>query len=216
MADVNQLFGEFIKAHLAGSNPDPWEYVGRLEGDERTELEELIDAYYVDAPPRQWDAEAFRGSAAERIADSIDRSFRGQAGWWPAVLPRLRDKARLKRSEVVKRLAKALGVGDREQKVAGYYHEMEHGLLPSERVSKKVLDALAGIVGTTGDALRKAGRPLTPEISSQDAADAVFARTAHPQEEWTHTAGALAQEADAPAPADRTDWDEVDELFLGG
>jgi len=215
MADVDRLFTEFIEAHLAGSDPDPWQYVGRLEGDERTELEELIDAYYVGAPPRQWNAEAFRGSAAERITDAIDRSFRGQAGWWPALLPRLRDRARLKRSEVVGRLADALGVSDREAKVAGYYHEMEHGLLPSERVSPKVLDALASIVGTTSEALRTAGRPLTPEISSQDAADAVFARTAHPQEEY-HLAQLDVTAADEAPAARPSDWDEVDELFLGG
>src|SRR5688500_8609042 len=95
MADPDRLFDEFIEADLSGSNPDPWEYVGRLEGVEREELEELIDAYYVDAPLREWDAGAFRGSATERMADAIDRSFRGQAGWWPALLPRLRDKAKL-------------------------------------------------------------------------------------------------------------------------
>ena len=47
------------------------------------------------------------------------------------MLPRLRDRAGLKRSTLVERLAAALGVSDRQDKVAGYYHEMEQGLLPA-------------------------------------------------------------------------------------
>ena len=213
MADVRRLLAEFVEAHLGGRDPDPWEYIGRLEGGEREELEALIDAYYMDAPPRPWDAEAFGGSEAERVVDAIDRSFRGRAGRWPAVLPRLRNRARLKRSELVARLTEALGVGDREEKVGGYYHQMEQGLLPSSGVSKRVLDALAQILGVSADLLRNAGRPLTTDAG--DADDAVFARTARPTPEWQ-----LEHAEAAPAPgaaAERdAEWDEVDELFRGG
>src|ERR687895_645546 len=71
------------------------------------ELEQLFTEF-VGAPPRTWDAAAYKGSSAERIADALDRSFRGQAGLWPAVLPRLRDRARLTRGALVERLAEAL------------------------------------------------------------------------------------------------------------
>ncbi len=133
MAELEGLFTEFVGRHLAGEDPDPWAYVDQLSGDERSELEELIDAYFVGAPPRNWDAGAYRGSGAERIAEALDRSFRGAAGLWPAVLPRLRDRAQIARGALVQRLADALGVGDRREKVAAYYHEMEQGLLPSTR-----------------------------------------------------------------------------------
>src|SRR2546423_1699285 len=93
MAELNSLFTEFVERHLAGENPDPWSYINQLESEERAELEELIDAYFVGAPPQSWNADAYTGSSAERIADALDRSFRGQAGLWPAVLPRLRDRA---------------------------------------------------------------------------------------------------------------------------
>ncbi len=106
MPELDQLFTEFVERHLAGEEPDPWSYVDQLSGDEREELEELIDAYFVGAPPRSWDAAAYRGSSAERIADALDRSFRGQAGLWPAVLPRLRDRARLTRGALVRTLSR--------------------------------------------------------------------------------------------------------------
>ncbi|MGH2823468.1 MAG: hypothetical protein ACRDLY_10690, partial [Thermoleophilaceae bacterium] len=149
MADVERLFAEFVEAHLRGGDPDPWEYIGGLEGDDRRELEELIDAYYVDAPPRPWDSDAFSGSRAEQLTEMIDRSFRGQSGFWPALLPRLRDRARLKRSELVARLAERLGVPDREDKVASYYHQLEQGLLPSAGVANRALDGLAEILGVS-------------------------------------------------------------------
>ena len=107
MPELDRLFTEFVERHLAGEDPDPWSYIDQLSGDEREELEELIDAYFVGAPPRSWDAAAYRGSSAERIADALDRSFRGQAGLWPAVLPRLRDRARLTRGALVERLAES-------------------------------------------------------------------------------------------------------------
>src|SRR5918996_1230914 len=131
VADLARVFADFVAAHLAGDEPDPWEHVGRVDEADREELEELIDAYYVDAPLRPWDPEAFKGSESERLVDAIDRSFRGRAGLWPAVLPRLRDPARLRRGELVARLAEGLGVADREQKGGAYYHQMEQGLLPS-------------------------------------------------------------------------------------
>ena len=61
MAEVERLFAEFVEAHLGGRDPDPSEYIGRVGEGDRRELEDLIDAYYVDAPPRPWDA-AFQGS----------------------------------------------------------------------------------------------------------------------------------------------------------
>jgi hypothetical protein len=214
VADLARVFAEFVEAHLGGKRPDPWEYIGRLEGSEREELEELIDAYYVDAPPRRWDPEAFKDSESERLVDAIDRSFRGRAGLWPAVLPRLRDRARLRRSDLVARLAEALGVADREEKVGAYYHQMEQGLLPAAGVSERVLDGLARILGVTAEALRGAGRTLTPEVG--EAEDAVFARTTFPTPDL-----ALEHAEEAPPPgvagAEReAERDEVDELFTGG
>ena len=64
----------------------------------------------------------------------------------------------MRRAELVSRLAAELGAGDREAKVAGYYHAMEQGTLPAAGVSDRVLEALGRIVGESAAALRAAGR----------------------------------------------------------
>jgi hypothetical protein len=133
----------------------------------------------------------------------------GRSGWWPALLPRLRAAARLRRSEVVGRLAGDLGATGREAKVGAYYHAMEQGTLPSAGVSDRVLEALAAIVGTTAARLRDAGRwmggpPPDPH------AGAAFARIGTPDPQ-------LLEEARPAPPSARPagERDEIDELFTG-
>ena len=88
------------------------------------------------------------------------------------------------------RLAAALGVGDRKDKVAGYYHEMEQGLLPARGVSDRVLDALGRIVGETAQSLRDAGRALAPSGEGPAAAPAAaFARPAYAEPADARLAG---------------------------
>jgi hypothetical protein len=126
-------------------------------------------------------------------------------------LPRLRDRAGLKRAELVERLAASLGVSNRAEKVARYYHEMEQGLLPAKGVSERVLQALSQITGETVDALRDAGRAIGGAApgAGPAAAPAAFARHGYPE--------AAAAPPGAPSPAGRAEeWDEVDELFRGG
>ena len=143
MSDVDRLLAEYIAEHRAGGEADPRAFLSRASPAEQRELASLIDAYLARAPRQSFDQASFRGSSAERTVDELERALGGQAGLWPALLPRLRDRAGLKRCELVERLADALGVGDRKDKVADYYHEMEQGLLPARGVSDRVLDALA-------------------------------------------------------------------------
>jgi hypothetical protein len=207
MTDLDRLFGEYVAEHQAGGEADPGDYLSRVAAADRAELAALIDAYLARAPREAFDPAAFRGSRAERTVDELERAIAGQAGLWPALLPRLRDRAGLKRSWLVERLAAALGVQDREDKVAGYYHQMEQGLLPAAGVSDRVLDALGRIVGETAEVLREAGGALRPPSEGPSAAPAAaFARRAYAE---------AAAPAQAPA-AEVGEWDEVDELFRGG
>jgi hypothetical protein len=212
MSDVEQLLHEYIEEHRSGGEADPLAYLERVEGTDRAELAALIDAYLERAPARTWDPDAYRGSAAERLVESLDRGMRGRAGLWPTVLPRLRERARLKRADLVARLAEGLGVADREQKVAAYYHQMEQGELASGGVSSRVLDTLARIVGASAETLRRAGEPFDPGASGE-APGAVFTRTARADAEEE---GAPAAPAEARPAAPSEEWDEVDELFRGG
>jgi hypothetical protein len=208
MSDVDHLFADYVAEHRAGGDADPRLYLSRASPSQQTELAALIDAYLARAPRQQFEEASFRGSTAERTVEDIDRAIAGQAGLWPALLPRLRDRAGVKRSELVERLAAALGVGDRIDKVAGYYHEMEQGLLPSGGVSDRVLDALGQIVGETAQALREAGRALAPPGGGAAAAPAAaFARRAYAEPAGTPSPG-------APSPQG-AEWDDVDELFRG-
>ena len=116
----------------------------------------------------------------------------------------------MKRADLVRELAARLGAGSQQEKVAGYYHEMEQGLLPAEGVSDTVLEALGKIVGVAAESLRKAGSLPVPGPPRMDEA-AVFTRMAR-----------VAPGADAPPVAARAaddaseEWDEIDRLFRGG
>lgn len=208
MSDIQRLLTEYIAEHRAGGEADPGDYLSRASPAQRRELATLIDAYLARAPRQTFDEAAFRGSSAERTVDELERAIAGQSGLWPALLPSLRDRAGLKRSELVERLAAALGVTDRKDKVASYYHEMEQGLLPAQGVSDQVLAALGKLVGETAQALRDAGRALTPPSEGRAAAPAAFARRARVEPAEVPPSGAQ--------PPPEAEWDEVDELFCGG
>ena len=209
MTDVDRLLKEYVAAHRAREDVDPADFIARAQGAEQKELAALIDAYLARAPRREFDPEAYRLSGMADNVGRLSRSLTGASGLWPSLLPRLRTSAQLKRSELVERLAGALGVGGREDKVADYYHQMEQGLLPSEGVSDKVLEALAGILGRSADALREAGCGASSGGAASAAAAApAFARTSRGDQE-----GAAPAEAAAGLPEER--WDEVDELFRG-
>jgi hypothetical protein len=208
MSDVDRLLADYIAEHRAGGEADPGEYLARASPAQRTELAALIDTYLAHVPRQPFNQAMFRGSSAERTVDELERAIAGQAGLWPAVLPGLRDRAGLKRSELVERLAAMLGVTGRRDKVAGYYHEMEQGLLPARGVSDRVLEALGQLVGETAQALRDAGRALTPSGHGPATTPApAFARRASSESGTAEPAA---------APAGPAEWDEVDELFRGG
>lgn len=209
MSDVDRLYHDYVAEHRAGGEADPLAYLGRLEGNDRAELAALIDGYLTRVPRRAFDAEEFASSPAASAVNAIATSMEGQAGLWPDLLPRLRERAQLKRSDLVSRLAQALGAPDRETKVARYYHEMEHGLLPARGVSQKVLEALGAIVGESADRLRDAGDALG-SVAEPGQGGVVFARTALADS----VVGSLPPPATASPAQDPPD--EIDALFTGG
>jgi hypothetical protein len=206
MTDVQQLLSEFKQASREGGEADPRPYLARVSGSDRELLAGLIDAYLEQAPRREFDAERFRASPAATIAELVQRSLAGESGIWPALLPQLRRRSELKRSELVHELAARLGAQAQEQKVGEYYHRMEQGLLPAAGVSDTVLEALGRIVGWTAEALRTAGALPAPGSARSDAG-AVFART--------HRGGASESAPDPGGAPPAGEWDEVDRLFRG-
>jgi hypothetical protein len=209
MADVEKLLHEFIEEDRAGGTADPVAYLERVQGTDRAELEALIDGYLARAPRRPFDREAFARSPARGVAEELGRALGGASGTWPALLPRLRHRAELRRSEVVTRLAEELGAGGTEvDKVAGYYHQMEQGTLPAAGVSDRVLEALGHIVGVTAERLREAGRAAGEWRPTPEAAGA-FARVGSPDPQYVEA-------REPPPPATPSEpRDEIDELFTG-
>lgn len=203
MTDVDRLYEAFTAARRAGEDPDPRVYLSQADGVDRAELGALIEGYLERAPRRAFNAERFAGSSAESAVDAV-------VGGWPVVLPRLRDEARLPRDELVRRLAAALGVSGREEKVHRYYHEMEQGRLEASGVSQRVLEALGSILGRSADVLRRTGEGLAGGGSLDAQSAPAFARLASPAPAASAAAGGGAPKAEDDG------WDEVDELFRGG
>jgi hypothetical protein len=207
MSQVERLLAEYMEERQSGGEADPVAYLERAAPKDRQELAALIDGYLARAPRQPFDETSFRDSRAEATVEALERSIGGAAGLWPALLPRLRARAGLRRRELVERLAVALGVGEQRAKVERYYHEMELGLLPAGGVSSRVLEVLAKLIGSTATELRDAGADLSTGGGAQTAATEAFARTVQLD------AIAAAPPKDA-APAEEP-WDEVDELFRG-
>ena len=207
MAEPRELLEEFRAGFEAGEDPDPRALLERVDGEQRQELRSLIDQYLMTAPRRSWDPVAYEASPAKAAVDRVYESLEGVSGTWPELLPALRNRARIKRSELVERLAEALGVGDRAERVGDFYNRMEHGRLPAEGVSSRVIEALAGIVGASAEAIREAGRTA----GEAGGPDLLYARMT--LSDAAYDADEVAAPAASSLPPDR---DEVDELFTGG
>jgi hypothetical protein len=206
MPDVERLLQEFIAEDRAGGAADPLDYLARVEGGDRSELEALIDGYLARASRRPFDPGAFAGSRAEANAAHVARALGGVSGAWPVVLPRLRHRARLRRTDVVQQLAQQLGAEAQRDKIAGYYHAMEQGTLPAAGVSARVLDALARVLGVTAARLREAGEAAAGAAPGSSASVA-FARVGAPDPAYDEP------EPPTHEPAPETPPDAVDALF---
>lgn len=205
MPDVERLLQEFIAEDRAGGVADPLVYLARVTGADRAELEALIDGYLARAPRRVFDRDAFEASPARAIAEDVGRALGGVSGTWPVVLPRLRHRAQLRRTDVVRLLAVELDAEAQVDKVARYYHEMEQGTLPAVGVSDQVLEALGRVMSVTAAHLRAAGKSVGGAASGP--ADSIaFARvgSADPDD-----AAAVGRPEPVAPP------DAIDALFTG-
>ena len=190
--NVSKLFDEFAARYARGERPDAREYLAQA-GDQRAELATMLDRFVILRPPPDPDEDSVTVMGAW---------LEGQ----PTLLS-LRVSRGLTREAVVDVLVKTLGL-KRRDKVAGYYHRLENGMLDPERVDRRVFAALADALRARIEDVRPwPGRPghdrkrLLPPGRH---ADLPRRPTRRPP----------ADASVAPdEPEDR--WDEVDELFLG-
>jgi hypothetical protein len=215
MAEVDRLLREYIERFESGGSSDPGDLLEQVEGADREKLSALIGGYLEhSAPAQEWDPAAFEGSLAERASARVAERWSETAGELPVELVRLRNERQITRAELVSGLADALGVSGARERVASYYHQLEHGLLPAEGVSSKVWDALAQLLRTSAKALREAGASV--RTTSAEAAASAYARTAPPPPDEYVSAQRLEEGMASPGEPASKEAEEVDRLFTGG
>lgn len=205
MTDTDRILGEFIDAWRAGRQPDAAAYVDRSPPGARHELSEAIGTFLALAPEPSYDEAAWARLTADPAVHAVAATVEADAAAaWSALLPRLRARRGLSLDELAGALARRLGMPGREAKAARYLDELEHDRLVPARVSRRLLDALAGVLGVPAGWLERAGAgPPAP-------AGALYRREGEaPVEQRLEI---IADALLAPAG----EWDEVDELFQGG
>jgi hypothetical protein len=209
-ADLDQILSDFMDAWNAGRRPDVGEYLARVPpGAERQELAEQITTWLTWAPTPDYDDATYDAIAAEPVVREVVAAVEQPAGLWPALLARLRSRSRMSTAEVASAISEPLGIAGQEAKAAGYLDDMESGRLDPAGVSRRVLEALARVLGVRDTDLAAAGDlGWTPRPAG------VFLR-AEPgvAEETTPHLEILAEAMAAPS---QEQWDQVDELFRGG
>src|ERR671925_702187 len=112
---TDRLLSEFIDAWNAGERPQVDDYVERAPEPERDELAGLIGAFLEVAPTPPYTAEQLGEIRNEPAVQEILKLAERPAGLWSVLLPRLRNRARLTRDQVVGALARALGLEGQEE-----------------------------------------------------------------------------------------------------
>ncbi len=191
-----RLFERFLPERADGASPDPARLIAAA-GDQADALSGMIAAYLATTPRDDVPA-----------ADVIEIAARPELEPprpWPQLLPDLRARRATTRTQLVHRLAQALGVTGSERQVAGYVHELEAGLLAPSRVRPAVVTALAAILAVPAGLLETSQRLSVVPPAGGDGAPA-FAREA--AVDASHVMALMADEL-PPDP-------RVDDLFTGG
>jgi transcriptional regulator with XRE-family HTH domain len=207
--DPDRVLSEFIDAWNAGRRPDVDEHLARVEPAQRDELAGDIAAFVAFAPTPDYDDAALAAIRAEPAVAAAAAAVHRSTGLWPALLPRLRERAALTTAQLASALVGALGLpAAREPKTQGYLERLEAGDLEPRGLSGRLLDALARVLAVPRDDLEAAGAFGAPA-----AAPALFRAEGPAAEAVREDLDVLADALAAPAGGD---WDEVDELFRGG
>jgi hypothetical protein len=206
--DPDRILSDFIDAWNAGRRPDLDEHVARAAEPDREQLLADITAFVAFAPTPAYDDAALAAIRAEPVVASAAAAATAPGGLWPALLPRLRERAALSTSQLAGQLVGALGMpSDRTPKTLGYLEELEAGELEPRGLSGRLLDALARLLGVPRSELEGAGGSGAPATAALFRAEGPAAETARDD---------LDVLADALAAPSGAGWDEVDELFRGG
>jgi hypothetical protein len=190
MSSVETLFDEFATSYLRGEQPDVRDFLERA-GAEREDLGRLLDGFLQAVPARE---------PTEEEVVLLQARLEQEP---PLLALRLRRK--LSRGSVVDAIVAALGLDPaKREKVDGYYHRLETGLLEPGGVNRSVWDALGDFLGANVRALAGVASPpppAAPALSYLRRADDVQKRLYSMSVEHARV---------EPEP------DEIDRLFTAG
>jgi hypothetical protein len=210
-----KALSDFVDAWNAGRRPRVREYLARVpEGPQRDALAEQIGIWLQTAPAPDLPPAVRAEIRAEPVVQQVLATVGDDTALWPQALPRLRARAGLGVRDVAARLVERLRLGgDPEtERATAYLEEMERGERRADLVSRRLLDALGGVLGVSGRALADLGGG-TGAFRAAPAGGTLF-RADEGVGEWlADDIDVLARAAMAPAPEP---LDELDRLFCGG
>jgi hypothetical protein len=205
MSTVQQVLGEFIDAWKAGGRPDVNSYLARVRKADRDTLAARLEAWLEIAPTPGYDESARAAIAKEPVLRAALDAAAAMHAPLSERLPTLRDRAGLGVGDVARRLVAIFALKD-EMRVVDYLNRIERDELDPARLSDRLLDALAAVVGADREQLA----PSRPAFAT---GQALF-RAEEDADRWiAEDIDVLSRAALAPAP---TPMDELDRLFLGG
>ena len=209
MTDARALLTAFTEEWGAGLRPDVEAFVEAAPAHQHHELAEAIAAFVCDAPSPRYDEATLEELESSQPVREAARAIDGRAGTWPLLLPALRRQRRLRRADVAQRLASELGLSSAHERVLQHLHNMEYGTADVRCVSRRVLTALARVLGTTASDLARAGR--VPTLGGPMSGLAPTRRGFPQPPPFSEVPTDYCQ----PDTSDRPDWAAVDRLFLG-
>lgn len=214
-ASVQQILNRFIDAWNAGERPDVDTHLRQAAKADREQLAEQILAWLAIASTPDYDSATRAEIEREPLLRAALEAAAQARQPWSARLPRLRERAGLGVREVASRLTALLGLEGQEQRTAQYLEQMERDELDARRLSRRLLDGLATVLGASRDDLAPGAGPLSGAGTAAPAsAGQAFFRADEPPAQWVaENIDALSRAAVTSAPAP---LDEVDRLFLGG
>lgn len=205
MSAIEQLLGEFVDAWNAGQRPQVDAYLNRAAPEEQDELAEQLATWLQIAPTPHYDEQTIAEMAQNpALVAAIAKGELLQTPLAERVLT-FRERAGLALQDVATRLVEAFTLPDLAR-TEQYVTELEAGEFDERRVSQRLLDGLASILGVDADA-------LTPSATA--GGQAFFRADEDADLSVVASLEVLSEAAFAPAPADAP-LDELDRLFRGG
>ncbi len=210
MTSIDQALGEFIDAWKAGRRPDVGECLQRVPESDRDELAEQLLNWLSVASTPAYDEPTRAQIAADPLLQASVEELNAVSVPLPERVTAMRVRAGLAIAEVARSVASTFGLGGQEARTEEYLQRLEDDEIDPSRLSRRLCDALAKILGADPELLRPSP---SWSLGTAGSAQALFRADEVPDAGIADAFDVLSKAAMAPAPEP---MDELDRLFLGG